>query len=313
LLKAIDEYIAKADYDLIETLNTVGFVEASETVSEISTLETQIVTALKSQTAYVEQKLNDAVDLNQFRDELPAFRLYDDVDKRLAEVFLEEFQEQIPLLATAYAKQIDSSLAVTAITKRTIAWIDEWSEELGKIMKLSTHEKIECLLTEHLYNGNSVAEFTQAIMESGIRDEYYRARTTAVTEMLRAHSTAQQEAIMQNPACSFKQWVHSGSHQNNPRDNHVRMNGIKAPKSQPFSLEGADGNLYFPMYPRATNLPPSESINCHCIHQGIVDEDVLGLSLEERKALQQQAIDEDDCEWERELDELNRAKAGIVA
>ena len=39
--------------------------------------------------------------------------------------------------------------------------------------------------------------------------------------------------------------------------------------------------------------------------------EVLGLSLEERQRLQQEAIDEMDSEWEIELDRKNRAKAGI--
>lgn len=39
--------------------------------------------------------------------------------------------------------------------------------------------------------------------------------------------------------------------------------------------------------------------------------EVLGLSLEERQRLQQQAIEEMDGEWERELDARNKAKAGI--
>ena len=42
-----------------------------------------------------------------------------------------------------------------------------------------------------------------------------------------------------------------------------------------------------------------------------MSEEILGLSLEERQALQQEAIDEMDDEWERELDERNKAKAGI--
>ena len=38
---------------------------------------------------------------------------------------------------------------------------------------------------------------------------------------------------------------------------------------------------------------------------------ILGLSLEERRRIQQEAIDEMDDEWEKELDRKNRAKAGI--
>ena len=45
--------------------------------------------------------------------------------------------------------------------------------------------------------------------------------------------------------------------------------------------------------------------------QPVVSEEVLGLSLEERQALQAQAIAEDDDEWEKELDAQNKARAGI--
>ena len=65
------------------------------------------------------------------------------------------------------------------------------------------------------------------------------------------------------------------------------------------------------MYPRDPSLPPEDIINCHSICQPVVSEEILGLSLEERQALQQEAVDEMDDEWERELDERNKAKAGI--
>ena len=78
-----------------------------------------------------------------------------------------------------------------------------------------------------------------------------------------------------------------------------------------FELDGIKGGKHKPMYPRDTILPPEESINCHCICQPVVDRDILGLSLEERQRLQQQAINEMDEEWEKELDAKNKAKAGI--
>ena len=87
-------------------------------------------------------------------------------------------------------------------------------------------------------------------------------------------------------------WKHTGGHRNKPRENHQRLadgDGAIVRKDQPFTLEGADGNVYHPMYPRDSILPTGESVNCHCIHQGIVNEDVLGLSLEERQELQRRA------------------------
>mgnify|MGYP006922383498 CR=1 FL=1 len=59
--------------------------------------------------------------------------------------------------------------------------------------------------------GQSVAEVTQALMDSGIRNEYVRARKTALTETLRAHSVASQEAMLQSPSVVEKEWRHSGA------------------------------------------------------------------------------------------------------
>ena len=116
---------------------------------------------------------------------------------------------------------------------------------------------------------------------------------------------------MQSPAVESKGWLHTGNYRNEPRQNHIDMDGQIVAKDQPFELIGADGIVYHPMYPRDVILPAGERINCHCIQQPIVSEDILGLPLEERKKLQQQAIDDMDDEWEAELDARNKAKAGI--
>ena len=207
--------------------------------------------------------------------------------------------------------QIDSELIVDQISESTSNWIAQWSDELAELMKLSTHEEIESLLTDALKKGKSVAQLSMDIISGGIRDEYYKARRVSITEMLRAHSAAREESIQQSPAVESKEWVHTGSYRNKPRRNHQKISGQIVPKNMPFTLVGADGVTYHPQYPRAVTLPPGESINCHCIHRGIVSEKVLGLSLEERKALQKKAIEEMGDEWEKELDAKNKAKAGI--
>ena len=90
------------------------------------------------------------------------------------------------------------------------------------------------------------------------------------------------------------------------------MHGQRVPAAAVYKLEGADGNTYYPLYPRdTTELPPGERVNCHCLSQPIVSEEVLGLSIEERRRLQAEAIEADNGEWEKELDAQNKAKAGI--
>ena len=311
LIKAIDAYIAKADDELTETLDDAGFVEPKKTVKDAAALEDALTETLEKEAKYFRAKAKKAVDLEAFAKEWPEIIEGDTADEQLAKLFVEDFETNIPNLATAYMKKLDPKLTVKTITARTTAWATDWGEKLGRLMKLETHKEIEKLLTDTLKDGKGIAEFTQALIDGGIRSERYRARAAALTETLRAHSVAQQEALIQNPAVEDKEWVHTGSHKNTPRENHVAMNGVIVPKDEPFVLEGADGVTYYPMYPRDPILPPGESVNCHCIHRGIVNVDILGLPLEERKRLQQEAIDADDGEWEKELDAKNKAKASI--
>ena len=58
-------------------------------------------------------------------------------------------------------------------------------------------------------------------------------------------------------------------------------------------------------------MPAAEAINCHCIHIPVSNDDILGLSYEERQQMQQEIIAADDGEWEKELDEANRLRSGL--
>jgi len=329
LIKAIDAYIEKADGDLEDTLDEAGFIDAEDTVKEIATLEDRVARALKKETKYIIDAAEQADNLTAFAAAWDENRLGDTIDEKLRKIFLEEFTTIIPKLTAGYIAlsdpelaaasvtkavnvQIDNEAAVADITKRTTAWAESWSTELSGLMKLTSHEEIQKILVTGLREGQGVAEFTKAILDSGIRDEYYKARRVAITETLTAHSVAQQESFIQSPAVEEKEWIHTGSYRNTPRENHVAMSGQRVPTAAVFRLEGADGIIYYPLYPRdASELPPGERVNCHCISQPIVSEDILGLSIEERRELQAQAIANDDAAWEKELDAQNRAKAGI--
>ena len=326
LINSINAYIEKADNDLSDELAEAGFVSAKETVKVESSLEESIARALKRQTKYILNAVKNADSLEEFAETWESIKNSDNCDEYISRAFFDEFKRSIPGLVVGYMSQSDPELAASMLNKafgsestsarismRTTAWAQEWSEDLGELMKLGTHDEIEKLLTNSLANGDSIADFTRAIMDSGIRDEYYRARRVAVTEMLTAHSVAQQEAYTQSPAVEMKIWRHTGSYRNKPRENHIAMDGDTVPVDAPFTLNGADGITYYPMYPRSEDLPAGERINCHCITQPMVSEDILGLSLEERQELQQQAIDDDDAAWERELDAQNKAKAGITS
>lgn len=312
LIKAIDAYIVKADNDLADRLKAEGFQVDDSTLKAIQSIEDEVAEALLEETAVFTQATSTAIDLQEFAEKIwPGIKLTDALAATLSSIFAKRFEELMPNLVEAYLQQTDKELKLEQVSKMTTGWVKNWSAQLGETMKLNSHTEIERLLTEGLENGSSIAEFTQSILDSGVRNEYYRARTVSVTEVLRAHSAAQQEAFMQSPAVTRKLWRHSGSYKNTPRQNHVDMDGQVVDKADSFTLIGADGVTYHPQYPRDPTLPVGETANCHCLEEPVVDDDILGLSLAERQELQRQAVAAMDDEWEQALDAENKAKAGI--
>lgn len=316
LIKAIDAYIAKVDNDLSEQLKKEGYADSKNTVKHIEELEEKIAEVLQEQSKDFEDLIESAekkgIDLEEFlKGSWQKFKTANDIKEKLFPVFFNEFTEYVPVLANFYMKEMDSELIVEQISEKTTNWIAQWSYELSELMHLSSHEEIENILVKGLKNGKGIAETARNVLESGIRDEFYKARRAALTETLRAHSFAREESIQQCPAAEFKEWVHTGSYKSEPRPNHVRMSGQIVPKDKNFKLKGADGVSYLADFPRDPVLLAGEVINCHCIHRPIASEEILGLPLEERKRLQQQAIEEMGDEWKKELDARNKARAGI--
>lgn len=320
LIQAIDAYIAKADSDLAATLGGEGYIEPQETVNAISVLEERVAVALLSETEYIIKVVKKADSLAEFQMDIwPKLKEGDTIQTDLQAIFLEELGDIVRRFAGFYFSAIENggsvtkaSIEIVRVSKQTTAWVQNWSKELAAIMKLNSHKEIESILTTGLESGISIPEFSRNIMESGIRDEWYKARRVAVTEVLTAHRAGQQEAYLQSPSTSEKMWRHTGIYIKGPRQNHKDMDGRSVPKDKPFELLGADGSFYHPMFPGDPSLPPGERIECHCTTQGIVNEDILGLPLEERKRLQQEAIDELDDKWEKELEDRNKALAGFT-
>jgi len=312
LIKAIDAYLAKEDDELELALEAAGYVDAPETIEHITSLEDGIAVVLISETDYILDSLKDRVDLEEYFSEVwPAIKKNNPTADKLFDLFWEDFSGYMKPLASKYIAATDAELTVRAVSQRTTAWTKQWSKDLSELMQLESHTQVERILTTAMDEGQSVAEVTQALMDSGIRNEYVRARKTALTETLRAHSVANQEAMMQSPAVVEKEWRHSGAYRNEPRINHVAMQGQRVSKEAAYVLQGADGGVYYPLYPRDPSLPAGESINCHCISQPIVSEEILGLPIEERRLLQEEALAAMDDAWEEELYLKNKALAGL--
>ncbi len=311
LIRAIDRYIEKADVDLSKTLDDAGFAKAKASVSNITALEDKLAEILTGQTSEITKTIVEAGDLESAIKVVEKYFAEDETRELLIGTLKEFYEENIPELATVYIREAENDMVVSQIRQRTVSWIKSWSDDLADLMQLTSKEQIEDLISSALENGEGVEELKRRLVVDGVRNEEYRARATSLTEMLRAHSVAREEAIQQSPATDRKMWLHSGGHKIAPRENHVAMNRQIVPKEKPFTLLGRSGSTFLPKFPRDPSLPAEEVINCHCTHVPVVNDDVLGMPLEERQKLQQQIIDEDDGAWEEELNARNKAKAGI--
>lgn len=306
LINVIDKYIAKADDDIADTLEADGRVLPKESVKTMSTMEAGIASALVAETDYFIKAIKRKKSIAGIMAAMEEIKEADAYCDEIAVTVSHQFKKFMPKLVAKYVANVDGGLKITSMTKSTVAWIDRWSKELADIMKLNGYKQIDTILRRGLENGESVADVARAIMDSGIRNEYYRARMTAVTEMLRAHNVAKHEAAIQNPSIIGKKWRHTGYYKNTPRENHIEMDGQTVPKNEPFTLVGADGEIYYPMFPVDSILPAGEAINCHCIAEDVIDQNILGLSVEERQKLRDEALADMDEEWERGLDAMYR-------
>ena len=308
ICKAIERYIAKANDDLLKALKKAGYVDASFTVKQAEKLESELTDILQGKTdkfiELLESNPDDTID--DIIEKLPEFNSNTNITDELTDVFRRQFSSSVSHIANAYVKSIDKELKLQTMTKRTSSWITSWSSELADIMNVNTEDKLQSILSRGLQEGKSVSKVARELVESGTLDSATRARTTALTEMLRANSVSAQEAYIQSPAVSNKKWRHTGARKTVPRENHIDMDGQIVPVSEPFDLTGADGSKYYPMYPRDIILPAGESINCHCIHQPIVDDDIFGMSLKEREKLQGHRINTDNKAWKEEQKAIGR-------
>ncbi len=306
LIAAIDAYIEKADKKIESSLKDSGFVSPKKTVKKLTELEGDLTDIFEADTQLVITTIQDYDAVQDFvAQEWPNLQNREDIVRKLTRTFEATYNEVIPEYVEGYIKRTDSELPAVALTHRTQAWIDTWSGQLAELMRLSDNNAIQKILDSALRDGKSVVDTANAIADSGIRAPGYRARRVATTELLRAHSVAQQESFMQSPAVEDKIWRHSGWRQY-ARQNHMNIDGQRVRKDLPFQLFGEDGGLYYPMYPRDACLPPGESINCGCIAEPVVNENILGMSLEERQQMQQEAIDQLNAEFDQTLDEQNK-------
>lgn len=303
LMDAIEVYIRKADDDLEHTLENEGYIAPAVAVAAINQIEDTVAAAYDEEVKKLLKRIEDAANIKDFVDEVwPDIQDASELKKILEKAFSEEFTDLINTFTKNWILEEAPDLAVDdRMTKPTLHFVKSWSEELANIMKLSSDDKITDILEKAVSEHLSVQEVSQLISDSGIRAAGYQSRRVAITEVLRMESYSQLEYMRQDPSVEIKEWFHTGAHKNKPRPNHVAMSGQQVPVDEPFELTGRDGVRYYPMCPRDTCLPASESINCHCIMKSIKDKSVLGMSAEERREMRQKYMDKTDAEWDEKM------------
>lgn len=201
LIKAIENYLAKAEESLADILQREGYIQSKKTLKYIESIEEEITKALLEQRDDILEKIEKSLDIKTFVGELWEFIKENDVLKlQIAAIFQDKLQKFVPEFVNYYIQQTDRQLQLKQVSQQTLSWVESWSKELGEIMQLNSHKEIEAILKKGLEQGSGIPVITREIMESGIRNEYDKARRVAVTEILTAHRAAQQEAFMQSPA-----------------------------------------------------------------------------------------------------------------
>ena len=301
LMKAIDAYIQKVDDDLKNALVDAGYADPKKTMKEIDEMSKELKKLLDADTKAIINEIYDYESVEDFIvSRWPDLKNSKNLVEKLTATVSLRLQEAIPEFVEEYISRTDPALKYIGLSHKTTAWIQSWSRDLADLMKLTDNKAIERILSQAVKEGLSVAQTADKIAGSGIRDSGFRSRRTATTELLRAHSVAQQESFMQSPAVVSKMWRHSGWRQY-ARENHESMDGQTVRKEEPFTLFGEDGGVYYPMYPRDDSLPAGESINCGCVAEPIVDESLYELSEEDRQRMQQAELNRmnDEYEWKQ--------------
>ena len=178
LVKAIENYLAKAEESLADILKKEGYIKSKKTLKYIESIEEEITKALLEQRDDILEKLEKSLDIKTFVGELWESIKENDVLKlQIAAIFQDKLQKFVPEFVNYYIQQTDRQLQLKQVSQKTLSWIDSWSKELGEIMQLNSHKEIEAILKKGLEQGSGIPRITREIMESGIRNEYYKAMT----------------------------------------------------------------------------------------------------------------------------------------
>ena len=284
VLMSIEKLILKAEDDLELELKSADFAEPKQTIEDINAFEDGTLNLLEEEQKHFLKEFDENDSIDNLIIKINTAKTTDLFKVGMASFTEDQLTDFTARFTDIYIKQIDKELVFNTFTDRTVNWIGSWSEELGDIMQLSSHNGIDRIMSKALKEGLSIQDTQQMLMDS-YDFSRTRARTTAITEILTAHSVSKEEAFNQSPAVVGKKWKHTGGHKNKPRPEHVALDGVIVGKGKLFNVGGE-----LALYPRDTNLSAKQRVLCHCTHSAVVDPEILGLTIEQKKGLQNQLI-----------------------
>lgn len=258
LLESLNSFIKKAEEDERKNLmeSVPDFPGLFMIPKYVETYEKDVAKLLRRHRKKFLDGLNGFISKDS-KETLEALLVFFTQNLFVEDDFEEEFQEltegflqqTIEELTEVIMDSIDPEVPFKVLSTRTVNWIKDWSKKLAEIMKLNTHEAVENILTDAIENGSSIQdiELTLKDMPQFGRD---RARTTAITEVLAASSAAQHESYAQSPAVKKKKWRHSGGKKNNPRENHIDLDGTVIGVDEEFQIPGSSETCMFPRDPK---------------------------------------------------------------
>jgi hypothetical protein len=151
--------------------------------------------------------------------------------------------------------------------RAVIGQLKEWELPSPRKEDAAVAVAMRDALVRHPKNASAaVNAMRRALVKQGYAEA--KARQIAVTEIRTAvngllHEYAKRYA-RENGVSLVKRWKHNDALVKTPRCKHKALNGVAVPIDEPFTLQGADGVVYYPQYPHDGILPAGETINCQC-------------------------------------------------
>lgn len=294
LLKVLEsiESITKAEDDELKDLLS-DFPIVDKLVDHVTKYEKKIAKLLKNQRKHfidgvkslvAKDAAGDVLLLQFLQGILPELFESDKFEEEMSEASKAFLLMTVPEITEEVMELIDKDVSFNTLSKRTTDWIEDWSNDLGSLMKLTSHNALEKQLLEGIELGEGIPKIVDRLKDL---PEFNRKRAynTAVTEVLTASSYSQKEAYDQSPSVTGKTWLHSGTRMIKPRPHHQDLHDNTIPLDEKWSVGGFSADV-----PRDVGLPAKERVRCHCAMAPSVDEQIFGLSKERKEEIRQQVL-----------------------